>query len=55
MGDRRAIQTLNQLMEMLLCMRRKEEVLSNLPRKVKHVICVTMGNPWESFCRELIS
>jgi hypothetical protein len=19
------------------------------------VICVTMGNPWESFCRELIS
>jgi SNF2 family DNA or RNA helicase len=51
MGEPRAIQTLNQLMEML-CLRRKKEVLLNLPRKVEHVIRVTMGNPWESFYRE---
>jgi SNF2 family DNA or RNA helicase len=36
----------------MLCLRRKKEVLLDLPRKDERVIRVTMGDPWEKIYRE---
>jgi hypothetical protein len=50
MGDPRAVQTLNRLME-LVCLRRTKEVLLTLPKKYKRTIVVTLGEPWEEHYR----